>query len=244
MDDLKSIVAGAIAILLCCEPAAYAQSFVGNWNFGGGWVESENVNAMNKVLSAAVQSRADEATPPAESIARDDDLTGYTLSTARRQANYSRFVEATRRADPAGAKDLAATLASDPIATMAPELAKIGLRTNDVADAYAVYWVEAWEAVHGQNGHSSRETAQVVRAQVAAAMMTTLQLAHASDAQKQELADALLVQALLIGAAREQAGSDPLKLRQIATSVRQGAKATGLDLEAMRLTRQGFLPLE
>lgn len=165
----------------------------------------------------------------------------YTASTSRRRAHYAQFVEKTRRVDPAGAKDLAATLASDPIAAMTPELAKVGLRTDNVADAYAVYWVEAWEAAHGESGHSSRETAQAVRAQAASAILSTPEFGTASEAQKQEFADALLVQALLIGAARDQAGVDTGKLRQIATAVRQGAKATGLDLDAMTLTDAGFV---
>ncbi len=125
---------------------------------------------------------------------------------------------------------------------MAPELAKFGLRTDNLADAYTVYWVEAWQAAHGRSDEGSRAQAQAVKAQAARALLATPEVARATDAQKQELADALLVQALLIGAAKNQAGGDPAKLRAVGQAVRQGAKASGLDLDAMTLTEDGFVP--
>lgn len=168
----------------------------------------------------------------------------FAPSQARRKANYARFVAQSRSVDPAGAAGLAETLKSDPIAQMAPELARDGLRTDNVADAYTVYWVEAWETVHGVTGETSRGTAEAVQRQASAALLATPEFANATDAQKQEFADALLVQALLIGAAREQAGGDAAKLREIANAVRQGARASGLDLDAMMLTEDGFVPAE
>jgi hypothetical protein len=166
----------------------------------------------------------------------------YKPSSIRRKANYAGFVAQSRRADPAGADALAATLATDPIARLEPLLARYGLTTSNVADAYAVYWEEAWEAVHGVDGPDTREAAQAIKRQAAEAILTTPEFARATDAQKQELADSLLVQAVLIGAAKHQAGGDRGKLRQIADAVRQGAKGMGLDLDAMTLTEAGFVP--
>lgn len=166
----------------------------------------------------------------------------FRPSAYRRQANYSQFVERSRRADPAGSVSLASTLSSDPVAQMGPELAKYGLRVDNLADAYTVYWVEAWQASHSLSEEGSRAQAQAVRAQAARALLATPKVASATDAQKQELADALLVQALLIGAAKNQAQGDTAKLRAVARAVRQGAKASGLDLDAMTLTEGGFVP--
>jgi hypothetical protein len=180
--------------------------------------------------------------PGTNSTSSAESMLRYSPSDARRQANYARFVEQSGRSDPDGAKSLAATLGTDPIAQMGPGLAKYGLTIGDVADAYTVYWVEAWQAVHGTSPHDSREAAQAIKRQAAAALLATPEFAGATDAQKQELADSLLVQAVLIGAAKHQAGGDKIKLRQIADSVRQGAKGMGLDLDAMTLTEQGFVP--
>lgn len=177
---------------------------------------------------------------PEDRAADSQQSLRFQPSAERRRASYASFVEETRRVDPKGAANLERTLQADPIAMMGPELAKSGLRIDDVADAYTVYWVEAWQAAHGRSEQTSRETAQAVRKQAAAAMAPAV--VTASDAQKQDFAEALLIQALLIGAAREQAAGDVGILRQIAASVRQGANASGLDLDAMTLTAQGFVP--
>jgi hypothetical protein len=113
-----------------------------------------------------VERRAAESqendTPSSSDVEQAVQL-DFTPSMQRRRANYASFVERSRRADPASAGNLAETLRTDPITMMTPELAKFGLRVNNVADAYAVYWVEAWQAVHGVDGASSRVTAQAVR---------------------------------------------------------------------------------
>lgn len=166
----------------------------------------------------------------------------YSPSLQRRRGNYARFVEQSRRADPAGAEGLAANLALDPVALMEPELATVGLRIDDVADAYAVYWVEAWQAVHGVSGDTSRATAQAVRAQAARAIAAMPAFASATAAQKQEFAESYLVQAVLVGAAKEQSKDDPGKLAQVSAAVEKGARAAGLDLRAMTLTEEGFRP--
>ena len=102
--------------------------------------------------------------------------------------------------------------------------------------------VEAWQAAHGVTGESSRATAQAVKRQATDALLATPEFAGATDAQKQEFADALLVQSVLIRAMRDQAKGDAALLRQIAAAVRQGAGASGLDLDAMTLTDEGFVP--
>ena len=166
----------------------------------------------------------------------------FTPSMQRRRTNYAGFVERSRRVDPAGADSLAETLRNDPVAMMQPELAKVGLRIDNVADAYAVYWVEAWQAVHGVTGASSRATAQAVREQAAKAIGSTPVFATATPAQKQELAESYLVQALLVGAAKEQASGDRARLRQVSAAVEKGARAAGFDLRAVTLTEEGFVP--
>jgi hypothetical protein len=52
----------------------------------------------------------------------------------------------------------------------------------------------------------------------------------------------LLVQTALIDAIAEKYGKDPAMAPKIAASVRQGARASGLDLDAMTLTKTGFVP--
>ena len=214
---------------------------IGNWFIDFGANEAYRASTL---ANQYVRKRDPEAPlPPATKNAEVGRL-NFTSSVRQRRANYANFVERSRRADPAGATGLAETLSMDPIAMLAPEIAKIGLSTTNVADAYTIYWVEAWEAVHGVKSETSRETAQAVRLQAAEAILATPAFAGATAAQKSEYADSLLIQAVLIAVSRDQAGNDAAKLSAIAAAVEQGARASGLDLRAMTLTDTGFVPAQ
>lgn len=219
--------------------------YIGSWyQMGGGRFEYPQITPKLRTTAkrpSNIRSLSAQQAAPLP-IAGETSQLGFTVSPRQRQANYASFLARSRRADPAGAAGLAETLRSDPIARMEPELAKVGLRVDNVADAYSVYWVEAWQAVHGTSGASSRATAQAVRQQAASAILATPEFVNATPAQKQEFAEALLIQALLVGAAKEQAGGDPAQLAKVSAAVEQGARATGLDLRAMTLTEEGFGP--
>lgn len=167
----------------------------------------------------------------------------YKPSLERRRANLARFVARTRERDPQAAASLEKELASsDPIAKATPELARYGFRVDHLGDAYAIWWLNAWLASRQRTDTPPMRQLAAVRAQAARAMAATPEVARASDAEKQELAEANLIQSLLIGAALEQAKTDPAQLQRIATAVRQGARASGLDLDTMDLTDKGFVP--
>ncbi|MET3725846.1 DUF6683 family protein [Sphingomonas trueperi] len=167
----------------------------------------------------------------------------YTPSKARRSANLAAFVQKTRARDPRGADDLQKVFAEgDFIERIGGLVASQGLHVDDVADAYALWWLTAWHAARGNNDTPPQQMISAVQAQAARAVLATGEIAQASDAQKQELAEALWVQSALIDVAMEQAKQDPARLRQIGDAVRQGAKGMGLDLDAITLTSHGFVP--
>ncbi|WP_294256295.1 DUF6683 family protein [uncultured Sphingomonas sp.] len=168
----------------------------------------------------------------------------YTPSKARRTANLATFVQKTRAGDPRGAADLQKLFAEgDFIEKIGALVAPQGLHIDNVADAYALWWITAWQAAHGNNDTPSRAVLSAVRQQAASAVAATGEIAHASDAQKQELAEALWVQSALIDGAVEQAKRDPSRLRAVGDAVRKGAKGLGLNLDAIDLTSQGFVPV-
>jgi hypothetical protein len=168
----------------------------------------------------------------------------YRISQSVRRQNFANFVAKTRTADPQGAAKMEALFASgDVISQLGALIAPYGLTTSNVADVYAVYWINAWEASRGIIGHEeTRARVQAVRAQAASAMLATSQMAAATDAQKQEFSEALLIQAALISAYMDDAAGNPAQLRAVAAAVTKGAKAMGLDLGTMTLTDRGFVP--
>ncbi|WP_225771327.1 DUF6683 family protein [Inquilinus sp. Marseille-Q2685] len=169
----------------------------------------------------------------------------YRPDPARRRANLARFVDRSRAADPQGAENLAALFAQgDLIERMRPELAKYGLVIDNVADAYTVWWIAAWQASRGSHDDVSAATAAAIRRQVVQSMASTPALRTAGDAGKQEMAEALLVQGVLLSAALEQAGDDREQLAALSRAAVQGARGMGVDLSAMTLTERGFVPAQ
>lgn len=186
----------------------------------------------------------DAGSPQARArVAANPAALRYTPSKARRAANLARFVTKTRAADPAGADDLQKLFAQgDFIEKIGALVAPVGLRIDNLADAYAMWWVTAWEASRGSNETPSSATLAAVRRQAAGAIGATGEIAGATDAEKQELAEALWVQSALIDGAVEQAKQNPARLRDVGSAARKGARAMGLDLDGFELTAEGFVP--
>jgi len=180
------------------------------------------------------------ATPPTAAA----DLR-YTPSHERRIANFANFVARSRPGNPQGAEDLAKLFSSqDVIEGMKAPLDAVGLRIDDIAGAYAAWWINAWQASRGRDEDVSRTMAIAVRDQAARAITSSGMLRGASDAAKQEMAESLLIQAALIAAAMEQSKGNAALTRAIAAVASQGARGMNVDLTAMDLTEHGFVPAQ
>lgn len=172
-----------------------------------------------------------------------DAALAYAPSDQVRQANLARFVSHTRAQDPAGAAAMEQLFAStDVFAALSAALAPYGYAIDNVGDAYAFWWINSWEGAQGSNRTPSQAEMQAVQAQAHRALAATPELAGATDAQKQEMAEAMWIQAALIGEMVEAAQGNPELMPQVQQAVRQGARASGLHLDAMRLTENGFVP--
>lgn len=166
----------------------------------------------------------------------------YQPSIQRRNINLAGFVKKSRETDPAGAAEMAKLFAStDIIEVIGQAVAAAGLQVNNVADAYSIYWTSAWNASRGSTKTPSKRQMTSIKSLVANAILVTPAFVSANDSQKQEYAEALLIQAALIDSAMEKANGDPIQLRAIAKAVRKGAKASGFDLDNVTLTEEGFV---
>ncbi len=168
----------------------------------------------------------------------------YKPSTTNRRANLKRFVEKTRQVNPKGAVQMEQLFSSkDVISQINQGMVKAGLKPNNVADAYALYWTSAWLGSRGRNENLPKSQMIAIRDQAANALLKVPEFTSATDVQKQELSEALLIQAALIDAAIEEAKSDPALLAQTQKAIAKGAEGFGLDLYSMTLTSQGFRPV-
>lgn len=232
----KVILATVFGVLI----AAPSQAQLGYIVPPGMWIGNNmSLATMNQSLRDAQSGLPNDASA---STARASASTRFTPSLERRRANYAAFADKTQRVDPAGAAALRQLVAkTDLVAEMGKKLAPFGLRIDDVADAYTIYWMTAWQAAHGDTSSFTRKQIDAVKAQASKAARATPQLADATAAAKQELAEAMLIQAALIEASVDTYKSDPAMMRRLAAAVRTGASATGIDLDRMTLTPAGFV---
>ncbi len=227
MPRRLALAAVVAAAPLMAAPAAHALD----------WILGQPIMAPQQMWS--LMDDADLGDGKAGAAARLS-LT-YAPDAARTRANLADFVARSRAADPAGADALEQSFAgTDVIGAIGAAMRQAGLDKNNMADAYAVWAVNAWSAAHGDLSETPPATLRAVADQVALAFLNTPDLAGADDAAKQQLAETLLVQAALISANAEAAAGDAALSRQVARAVRQGASASGLDLDRIRLTATGF----
>lgn len=200
--------------------------------------ESEG-SAVTEYANPAASLAARGAATPAPQISPTE--LNFAPSATRRRQNLAGFVSKVRQKDPQEAAQLQQLFASTDIVDQIDGLiAPLGLSTDNVADAYALWWVSAWNGARGLETNPSRAQLQAVRQQAETALVSTPQLAGANDAQKQEMAESLLLQAVLIDQAVTAAQGDAAMLRRIGAAVKQGAAAAKVDLDAMVLTPAGF----
>jgi hypothetical protein len=230
---VKSFLNLGSILFLCVSPNVCAQDvpFV-SYNYN--WAEMNVQKTVNPVGSTSENYK--KSSPDISAVS-----TTYTPSASLRKKNLANFVSKTRATDPAGADQMEQLFANGDIISQIDGIMQgKGMTASNTADAYAIWWVAAWQAVNGDGSERNSATYQAVSGQAARGFATSPQFANATDAQKQEMAEAMLVQAALIDSSMEVYANDPAMMKQLATAVKQGAKKSGLDLDAMTLTDEGF----
>jgi hypothetical protein len=208
-----------------------------NMRRGSGTSEQEPARPAGRAANAPPQGF--QPTPPRLSR----EVLIFTPSLERRQQNMVRFIAKSRGPDPQAAQQFEQVITSPNFfPSISTSLVPYGFKIDNLADAYAVYWTNAWLGSQGRVDKVTREQAQAVKRQAESALLASPAMARATAAQKQEFAEALLIQAAIISSSVADARSNPQKMRQFSEAVVKGARAMGLDLRMMTLTEDGFIP--
>jgi hypothetical protein len=89
---------------------------------------------------SSVPSRKKSTSPPVAMIAAQQARLNFEFSFLVRKTNFANFVDRVRASDPAGAENLSAMFrGSDIVNEIGRGVAPYGLRTDKIADAYAMY---------------------------------------------------------------------------------------------------------
>ena len=202
----------ALALLLASGPAA-AQYDTG---------PPVDYHVMNQwVIDASIQASIEdgvEGEPAAdEGATREDgaevvafaapEAFAFTPDPAMRAAAVEEVAASLEATVPQAA---AALRGADAFGLLRQVLGPLGLSTDNLADASAVFIGEVYDAANGATTPASRETALALREQMAAGMTAR---AGMTGAEMQALSDRLYLQALVVNALRmacvgEAAGSE------------------------------------
>jgi hypothetical protein len=244
----KSLLSLAGFALCCPLGVAAAQDFsvpvmITPWDLGTTSTTNIDNMIMQQMQREAAEKASRDASPEAAPVAgwKDTDF-AYRYSAARTQQNLRSFI--SQSSDPAARANLEQMFAGQP--TLMDDIAQgvraYGFDPHNVADAYAVWWINVWGVSQKRNIEPDAVTVQAVKQQVYAAFAATPYLAQTDDATRQQDAEAFLVQAAMLGSAFEQMKNNPEQLDRLAAAARQGAEVHGLDLSKITLTSQGFVP--
>lgn len=167
----------------------------------------------------------------------------FSPSSKRTQANLAQFVAKVRAQSPAAGDDLERFITTqDVLGTTGGIMGSLGLDPHNVADAYALWWIIVWAAANNQESPSDAATYQAVQRQARTAFGATTDFGQTSDADRQQFAEALMVQAALLDTTSDSVQGDAASMKLVAAAARKGAESMGLNLDTMVLTSEGFRP--
>lgn len=148
-----------------------------------------------------------------------------------------------RARDPRAAAALAPLLRRDVVEPLRPLFRQYGLSAEDAADMSTVYWITAWEGVHGSIGaQTDPAIVRGVQRQLRGKLGALLR--GKPDAVKQEIADTMLLQFLFADARlRAAAKRGPADVERVGDAIRrEAATLLKVDLGTLDMTAQGFRP--
>ena len=168
--------------------------------------------------------------------------TRYRPNLAVRRRTVANWMAKTRAANPQVAANLQRDLRGrDPIAALSANIGRYGLRTDDLADVMAVYLVSSWQGIRGEMNDPPLAPVRAARAQMHRVLLSNRRFSSASNATKQQLADALLLQMVVDDQSLRVAKGNPALIARTKNTIRQNTLSVfKIDLSKMKLTNQGF----
>ena len=182
---------------------------------------------------------------PQSLLAAPGSPTHFTRDPALLRAKQQKLIDGMRAQNPQAAAALQQAFSQDIIAQIRPAFEEVGLDSDDMADMMAAYWINAWEAANGIVGQKTdRALVQGAQRQIASTIAKNPAMAKLTDAQRQDIADTMILQSLLIAARMEGAVKQgPEAQRQMSAAIAQEAQQqTKTDMRAVTLTADGFKP--
>jgi hypothetical protein len=236
---LKSLKALALIAFIVTAPLS-AQDYYSPSSFDPMVMNMPNVWAEQAEREEAQTVRKPTAASPAP---QNRAVTlSYAPSKQRTLENLKNFINTRRESNPVGAEQLEQLVASTDVIGMVQQVfSQFGLERNNVASAQTLYWISMWGLANKQHNAPSLQSVQAVAKQVENGLKNSAEFAAMSNSDKQALAEELMMLTALLDSTSEKAKSDPALAAQAAKASMEGSRKSGLDLDKMTLTENGFV---
>lgn len=190
-------------------------------------------------LSGAAQQLGQELSGPAPADPQPASGLTFTVSQELRDQNQAKFIEGLRAMNEAVANDLAG---HDLIGMFGEAVAKYGLKTDNVADAYTAFLIVNHSIVNKDDSESTQAQVDGTLQMVRQTMEAMPDLIDASDHDKQSMTDALFLQALLNQITFDSVKDvQPEGLQNVIDEVRRGSQEMGINLDNFEMTPDGLV---
>jgi hypothetical protein len=176
--------------------------------------------------------------------------TTYTRSPEITEQVIDSIYREMRRANPAGAEHFLSVARSQDVIAYWDELVREdGLATGDIADALAGFWGVAWMMINGMGPDDPDQPRRAelvpVRDQLRRALAASPDVAAMSEAERQELAETFIVNALIAGSdlITLSAPGQEDELRRYSDRLHAHMQSLyGIDFRALIFTEDGLRP--
>ena len=177
---------------------------------------------------------------PAPGQVRKGEATDFTFPVSQplRAENTAKFIEGIRQQAP----DVAAGLAGQDIfGILTPVMAQLGLKTNDMADAYTMWLMSVYGIYRGIEEDATPRQVAGTRKLAAATMARVPEMLAMSATDKQKLVDALILQTLLNSMLAESLKQAPERRAEFQREYYRSAKEEmGVDLDRFEYGPDGL----
>ncbi|MFV0644058.1 MAG: DUF6683 family protein [Sphingomonadaceae bacterium] len=229
----------AIAAIVVSTTGAHAQMLAPDMAMGNLHNELLQRRLEDEAAGGAAKTTRDR---PVKSAIKTQDLT-FTPSKDVRRRISQEFIARAGQISPGAAADIRAMFASQPDFTgSAGQIMRShGLDPHNMADAYALWWINVWSAANAYYDTPPSTTINAVKQQARSAFLAVPEFGTMSDTQKQEFTEVHIIQGVILDAAMQNARGDATKEKLVAKNARNIAKSSGLNLAGMTLTQRGFV---
>jgi hypothetical protein len=207
--------------------------------------ETRRKGTKKATRKSARKSTPTVATPRTSSTTRVS-LFAFKPAAQRRQSNIDSFITNLIAANPGQDKQIRDAFGDPTLFSVVDKsIAPMGLSTENLADAFTIWWITNWETSRAIAGSvEPKGRPQAVQKQVQTMLFRMPSALKLSDEEKQDLADYLILQTVLINRMAEHAKQDPSQWLKVVKGIKASAFELGFDFDSMELTDTGFVPIK